>query len=606
MRSRGDPSWRRPVAPAAALLITLALGACSRQNPDVPLSSRPREAAPHAADRQHDPGASPSSTTTEQSLPASGTGEPRFVNIAPEAGITQTLYCGGPEKNHILESTGSGCALIDYDEDGLLDVFVVNAWELAGDPPRVVRRGSNKLYRNLGNGKFEDVTVKAGLVSDQWGCGVCAGDFNNDGHVDLYVTNFGRNCLYRNRGDGTFEEVAEKAGVALKGWSTGAAFFDSRGDGHLDLYVANYIDCTFDDVLAAKRTNTWRDKIKVMAGPFGMRGGRDHFFRNQGDGTFVDATEEAGMTDTSESYGLGVAASDLNNDGHVDVFVANDSNPNFLYRNDGHGKFSEIGGWSGAGVNAEGKAQAGMGVDMADLDGHGLQDILVTTFARDSVALYHNEGKLFFTDISARKGLKELTYGPVKWGCSFFDFDNDGQLDIIIVNGHIYPQVDSEPSLGEHYRLPPTLLHNSGSRWTDVSKLAGPGMQIPISGRGLAVGDINNDGYPDLLITAIDSPPILLRNDTPHRNHWLTVRLLNRHGSPAINARAFVTANGKTQLREVRSGSTYASQSSFDLSFGLGAATDVETLEVVWPGGRRTTRHHLPVDQRVTIRESEQ
>ncbi len=393
----------------------------------------------------HEDGEGPAAKPEAQS---GDTGEPRFVNIAPEAGITQTLFCGGPEKNHILESTGSGCALIDYDEDGLLDVFVVNAWQLAGDPPHVSRRGSNRLYRNLGGGRFLDVTECAGLLSDQWGCGVCAGDFDNDGHVDLYVTNFGHNCLYRNRGDGTFEEVAEKAGVALKGWSTGAAFFDSQGNGRLDLYVASYIDCTFDEVLSAQRTNTWRDKVKVMAGPFGMRGGRDHFFRNQGNGTFVDATDEAGMTDTSESYGLGVTASDLNNDGRVHVFVANDSNPNFLYRNDGHGKFTDVGGWSGAGVNAEGKAQAGMGVDLADLDGHGTQDILVTTFARDSASLYHNEGKLFFTDISARKGLKELTYGPVKWGCSFFDFDNDGQLDIVIVNGHIYPQVDSEPSLG--------------------------------------------------------------------------------------------------------------------------------------------------------------
>jgi hypothetical protein len=528
------------------------------------------------------------------------------VNIAPDAGITDAIYCGGPEKNHILESTGSGCALIDYDGDGLLDVFVVNAWELAGDPPQVVRRHSNRLYRNLGNGRFEDVTQRAGLLSDQWGCGVCAGDYDNDGHVDLYVTNFGQNCLYHNRGDGTFEEVAEKAGVATTGWSTGATFFDADGDGNLDLYVAKYIDCSFADVLAAKRTNTWRDgKTKVMVGPFGLRGARDKFFHNRGDGTFVDATDEVGMTDTAESYGLGVMAADLDNSGHVHVFVANDSNPNFLYRNDGHGKFTDIGTWCGVGLNAVGRAQAGMGVDAADLKGHGLQDILLTTFAQDNATIYRNDGKLFFTDMSAAWGLNESTYRPVKWGCAFFDFDNDGQLDIIIVNGHIYPQVDANSSLGEHYRVPPTLLHNIGGRWSDVSRLAGPGMQSAISGRGLAVGDINNDGYPDLLITGIDSPPLLLRNDTPHANHWLTLRLLNRHGSPAINARAFVTSAGKTQMREVRSGSTYASQNSTDLYFGLGAAQEIETLEVVWPQGRHVVRHHVAANQTLTLRETD-
>ncbi len=595
---------RRPVAVVVALLI--AIGACSRSTPDGPQSVRQPDAAQGAlpvSPRDGERVRPRPGVATEQVLPADSSGSPWFVNIAPKAGITQTLFCGGPNKNHILESLGSGCALIDYDEDGLLDVFVVNAWALEENPSRVVHRGSNRLYRNLGNGRFEDVTERAGLVSDQWGCGVCAGDFDNDGHVDLYVTNFGRNCLYRNRGDGTFEEVAEKAGVALTGWSTGAAFFDADRDGNLDLYVASYIDCTFDDVLAAQRTNTWRSKVKVMSGPFGLRGGRDHFFHNRGDGTFVDATDEAGMTDTAESYGLGVVASDLNNDGHVAVFVANDSNPNFLYRNDGHGKFTESGAWSGVGFDAVGKAQAGMGVDMADLDGHGLQDILVTTFAQDHATLYHNEGNLFFSDITTSRGLSSLTYRPVKWGCAFFDFDNDGALDIVIVNGHIYPQVDSDPSLGEHYRLPATLLHNHAGRFTDVSREAGPGLQLAISGRGLAVGDINNDGYLDLLITAIDSPPILLRNDTPHKNHWLKVRLLNRHGSPAINARAQVTVGGKTQLREVRSGSTYLSQNSFDLHFGLGSAREVDDLEVVWPSGRRIVRHHVAADQLVTLRE---
>ena len=298
------------------------------------------------------------------------------------------------QKDHLLESTGTGAALIDYDGDGLLDAFLVNAWALDEEPSRVRVKGRNALYRNMGGGRFEDVTDRAGVGGDGWGGGVCAGDYDNDGRIDLFVTGFGPCRLYRNQGDGTFEQVAERAGVASPGWSAGAAFFDADGDGDLDLYVAHYIEATFDEVLAARRTSTWREKVKVMAGPFGLRGGKDRFYRNNGDGTFRDDTEKAGMTDIAESYGLGVLASDLDNDGDVDIYVANDSNPKFLYRNDGGGSFTEIGSWSGAGLSGEGVAQAGMGVDAADFDGDGLQDIFVTNFARDHATLYKNNGNL--------------------------------------------------------------------------------------------------------------------------------------------------------------------------------------------------------------------
>jgi hypothetical protein len=257
--------------------------------------------------------------------------------------LSRVLWCGGPHKDHILESVGSGAAFVDYNEDGRLDVFVDNVRPLDESPSRVRIKGRNALYRNRGDGTFEDVTDRAGVGGESWGCGACAADYDNDGHVDLFVTNFGPSRLYRNRGDGTFEEVASRAGVASAGWGAGAAFFDADGDGALDLYVARYIDATIDEVLAARRTTLWQNTNKVMAGPFGMRGGKDSFYHNNGDGTFRDATAEAGMTDLAESYGLGVLASDLDNDGDVDVFVANDSNPNFLYRNDGHGKFDEIG-----------------------------------------------------------------------------------------------------------------------------------------------------------------------------------------------------------------------------------------------------------------------
>jgi enediyne biosynthesis protein E4 len=528
---------------------------------------------------------------------------PSFVDVAAAAGLKTVLYCGGPNKDHILESIGSGCALFDYDGDGRLDVFLVNAWALDEHPSRVRVKGRNALYHNRGDGTFEDVTTRAGIADESWGCGVCAADFDNDGRVDLYVTNFGPNRLYRNRGDGTFAQVAERAGVADAGWSTGSAFFDSDGDGDLDLYVANYISTTMDDVLSARRTTLWREKVKVLVGPFGMRGGRDHFYRNNGDGTFHDATDQVGMTDTAESYGLGVLASDLDSDGDVDVFVANDSNPNFLYRNNGNGTFTEVGAWSGAGLNGSGVAQAGMGVDAADFDGDGRTDIVLTTFAKDSATLYRNEGDLLFQDVSPAIGLKSISYELLKWGCALFDFDHDADNDLVIVNGHIYPQVDQAPELKESYRQQPLLLRNDKGKLKDVSRQAGPGFQLAVSARGLAVGDYDDDGDLDLLITAIDSPPLLLRNDTPLQGHWLKLRPRNRHGSPAIGARVNLSTGGKSQVRELRSGASHMSQNALELHFGLGPFTKIDSIEIRWPDGKKTVLRDVTADQTITERQ---
>lgn len=526
-----------------------------------------------------------------------------FVNVADAAGLSAVQFCGGQEKIHILESVGSGCAWIDFDEDGLLDIFLVNAWALDDIPRRVREKGRHVLYRNLGQGRFEDVTARAGVGADDWGCGVCAADFDNDGHVDLYVTNFGPNRLYRNRGNGTFENVAERAGVATPGWSAGAAFFDADGDGWLDLYVAKYIECTFDDVLAGERTNVWRNTAKVMVGPFGMRGGKDRFFHNNHDGSFTDATDRVGMTDSAESYGLGVLASDLDGDGDVDVYVANDSNPNFLYRNDGHGTFTEIGGWCGAGVSEQGRPQGSMGVDAADFDADGLPEIITTNFAQDHSTIYKNEGQLFFRDISAALRMKDFNYPHVKWGCAFLDYDLDAKVDLLMLNGHIYPQVEAAPSLNETYKQLPTLLRNLGGRFQDVSRQSGPGMQLAESMRGLAIGDYDDDGKLDLLITAMDARPLLLHNETATSGHWVKVRLVNPQGSPAINATVRLTAGGVSQSREVRSGATYCSQNSFDLHFGLGDAVEIPTLEIRWPGGRTSVELKLPVDRTLKFQE---
>ncbi len=528
-----------------------------------------------------------------------------FVDAAAEAGLTAVTWCGGADKDHILESAGCGAAFTDLNGDGLPDLYLVNGWALDEEPSRARIRGTNVLYLNRGGGRFEDVTAAAGVGDDGWGCGVCAADYDNDGLVDLYVTNFGPNVLYRNRGDGTFEERAAAAGVADPGWGAGAAFFDADADGDLDLYVANYIDCTLDDVLAAERTGRWRNVAKVLAGPFGLRGGRDRFYLNNGDGTFRDATDEAGLTDRAERYGLGVIASDLDGDGDVDLYVANDSNPNYLYRNDGNGKFTEIGGWCGAGLNVQGAAQAGMGVDAADFDGDGRQDLFVTNFARDYSTLYRNAGDLFFDDVTAAHDIRAATFPVLSWGCGFFDADLDGDVDLLVVNGHIYPQVDELAELEESYTQRPMLFRNDSARFVDVSRAAGPGLEKAVSGRGLAAADYDGDGDLDLVITAMDGPPLLLRNDAAPAGHWTKLRLLGRSGAPAINARVVVRAGGAAQLREVRSGSSYQSQSDFVLHLGLGAADRIDEIEVAWPSGGRTVLENQPADRVITIRRED-
>ena len=513
--------------------------------------------------------------------------------------ITAKTYCGGPTKDHILESPGSGIALVDYDNDGLLDIFVVNAYEL--DAKREPIPHKNALYKNLGNWKFRDVSKEAGVDAAAWGNGVCAGDFDGDGLLDLYVTNWGGNFLYRNNGDGTFTDVAEAAGVKASGWSTGCAFLDGNGDGKLDLYVARYVQVSWDEVRDAKRTMTWRGGPSVMAGPAGMPGEADLYFENQGNGTFAEVTDARGLTDSAKAYGFGVLATDYDNDGFLDLFVANDSVPNFLYRNRGGGGFESTGLMAGVALNAQARAQAGMGADAGDYDNDGFLDIVMTAFAHDTNTLFRNLGNGSFEDVTESTGLAGPTFEPMSWGVAFLDADLDGQLDLFFANGHIYPQVDDFPSLGEHFRQKSAFFWNDKGHFHDVSQTAGGGLQVPHTSRGLAVGDLDNDGDLDIVLNNMDEAPTILENRQSTGHHWVGFRLQKEGDNRfAIGARVAVESSGRRQIREVRSGGSYLSQSDLRAHFGLGSAADPVDVEVSL-GGAHWRFLKLGVDRYHTL-----
>jgi enediyne biosynthesis protein E4 len=547
--------------------------------------------------------------------PASPPAHFRFVDVAARLGIDRVVLSGRPDKDHVLDSAGTGVAFLDYDKDGRLDVYIVNAWRLEGT--RVVERGRNALYHQRPNGTFEDVTDAAGVGGEgEWGAGVAVADFDNDGWPDLLVTNFGRNVLYRNLGNGRFVNVAAAAGVEAPGWNTAASFFDADGDGWLDLYVAQYIDCTLDSVLHAERTLWWRGVEQVAAGPFGFKGAPDHFFRNV-KGRFVDATEEAGMKDLAQGFGFATRAADVDGDGDIDLYVANDSDPNYLYLNDGTGHFKEAGVTSLSAFDGNGLAQASMGIAMGDVDGDGVLDIFVNNFSEDFSTLYKGLGGGFFSDVSRETGVGPLTFHDLKWGAALADFDNDGDLDLAIANGHIYPQVDRHPELGSTYRQHNRLLENRRIRdeasadapaeplYRDATAEAGPGFASLQSHRGLAAGDFDNDGRMDLLVSALDAPPELLHNEGSSGS-WLTVVCEIPGGtSTPIGTQVTVTAGGRTQTRDIASGDSYVSSHDPRPHFGLGRAETADEVVVRWPDGSRSVRRNVKARQFLVVRKGE-
>jgi enediyne biosynthesis protein E4 len=516
---------------------------------------------------------------------------------------TAKTFFGGGSKDHILESAGAGVALLDYDGDGRLDVFIVNGAGLT--PDKQVIRHRHLLYRNLGGWKFQDVSKQAGVDTASWGAGVCAGDYDGDGLLDIYVTNFGPNLLFRNNGNGTFSEVARTAGVAVGGWSTGCSFFDADADGKLDLYVARYVTAERRDVIAARRTLLWRGGPRVMAGPTGLPGASDVLFHNEGNGHFRDNTSALGLKTRDASYGFGVLATDYNGDGWVDLFIANDTNANYLFRNRGNGTFDEVALASGVAFSADGRAQAGMGVDAGDADGDGLLDLIVTNFAQDTNTLYRNADS-GFEDVSEAAGLKARTFDRLGWGVAFLDADLDGLVDLFFANGHIYPQVDQFPQLNESYRQQNQLLLNRGGRFIDVSSAAGSGLQSAKSHRGLAIGDLDNDGKLDVVITSMDDMPTLLRNCSTFGNHWVSLQL--RDDGPnafCIGATVIIDAGGKKQTREVRSGGSYVSQNDLRAHFGLGSYSGKIDVTVRMPGGGLRQWYGIDIDRYVKIRMSD-
>jgi hypothetical protein len=527
-----------------------------------------------------------------------------FKEVAAASGLTAVTVFGGKDANrYLLETTGTGVALFDYDGDGRLDVFLVNGTTLEGFPKG--QEPTHHLYRNRGDGTFEDTTARAGVGASGWGQGACTGDFDNDGHEDLYVTYYGQNRLYRNNGDGTFANVTARAGLLDKRtrWGTGCAFLDYDRDGKLDLLAANYIDL---DLATAPTPDSGLCRykgVKVACGPPGLRGGKNVLFHNRGDGTFEDVSDESGITKASGTYGLGVSTLDFDDDGWVDAYVANDSNPSALYRNNHDGTFTDIAVASGCAYSQDGKPQAGMGVAIGDYDHSGTMDIFKTNFAGDTSTLYANSGQGFCDDRTFAAGIGVNTRW-LGWATAFVDFGNDGWLDLFLANGHVYPEVAQLKTEAAYAQRKVVYVNRGKGRFEDVTEQLGAPATTPRPARGAAFGDIDDDGDVDIVVSNVNAPPDLFRTDTDAGRHWLLVKLTGTTSNrSAIGARVGATAGGLTQWQEVRGGGSYISQGDLRAHFGLGAASKVDRLWVRWPNGLEEEWRDVAADQIFILRE---
>jgi len=550
-----------------------------------------------------------------------------FADITHPSGLDKFHHrSGSPEKSTIIEAPGSGVALLDYDNDGWLDIYLLNGSTLAASKgsepaPRAM------LFHNNHDGTFTDVTDKAGVSNERWGFGVAVADYDNDGWPDIYVSNYGKNRLYHNNHDGTFTDVAEKAGIALGGWSTGATWGDYDRDGLVDLFVPGYVHYDLDHPILAGKGGVPEGAcqyrgVNVFCGPMGLLGERDHLFHNNGNGTFTEVSAKAGVADREGRYGFASVFADIDDDGWPDLIVANDSTPNYLYRNRHDGTFEDVSYLSGFAVNEEGRAQASMGIALGDYNSSGRLALFLTTFSDDYKTLYRNDGGASFTDVSFKAGLGGPTIPFLGWGTGFLDFDNDGLLDLFVANGHVYPIADQR-DWGTTWAQRPQLFRSlDGAKFEEVLPATGSGLASVVCARGAAFGDFFNDGHIGVVLNNLDSRPTLLRNVVRNANHWVTLKLVGggsakspsgseptlsanavpSQGAPvasapdakvykssrdAIGAKIFLTAGGVRQRADVFSGASYASSSDLRLHLGLGSASKVDKLEIFWPSGLR-------------------
>ena len=541
------------------------------------------------------------------------TGPVIFQDVAQAAGLTSWHHTAGtPEKRLILEAKGPGVCLLDYDNDGWLDIYLINgstydALEGKATPPHAA------LFHNNRDSTFTEVTKTAGVANDRWGYGCAVGDYDNDGWPDLYVTNYGKNRLYHNNRDGTFTDVGEKAGVTVGTWSTGATFGDYDGDGRLDLFVDGYarIDLSNPPISGSKAVGyaicQFRS-VQVMCGPRGLKGEQDHLFHNNGDGTFTDVSKKLGVDDPNGYYGLGALFVDVNGDGKPDLLVANDSTPNYLYMNKGDGTFEDQSYISGYALNKDGREISNMGIAAGDYENNGHLSIVNTSFADDYNVLFQNDGTGFFTDVSYQAGIAQASIPFVGFADGFLDYDNDGWKDLFIVNGHVYPEVDKHPEWGMSYAQRPLLFRNlRNGKFELVPAVEGTGLAVVSVGRGAAFGDIFNDGKIDVVINNMDGVPVLLRNVNPDHHQWVELRLLGGPKSPrdAVGVTVYLAADGIRQRGDVLSGGSYLSSNDMRVHFGLGDATDAGTAEIHWPSGVKEMVKLPAVDRIYTVTEGQ-